>query len=124
MPRTAIDHPLFARLYPRMSRTLERHGMIGHRRTLLAGLSGQVIEVGAGNGLNFPHYPPDVTRVVAVEPERRLREIAVRAAARAPVPVEVVDGVAEELPATDESVDAPAISFGQPLPDRRPERFT
>ena len=35
-----------------------------------------MVEVGAGNGLNFAHYPPSVTEVVAVEPEPYLRERA------------------------------------------------
>jgi hypothetical protein len=39
-------------------------------------LSGRVIEVGAGNGLNFVHYPATVTEVIAVEPEPHLRSIA------------------------------------------------
>jgi ubiquinone/menaquinone biosynthesis C-methylase UbiE len=65
-----------------------------------------VIEVGAGNGLNFAHYPSSVTRLVAVEPEPILREAASKAAARAPVPIEVVDGVADRLPAEDGSFDA------------------
>jgi ubiquinone/menaquinone biosynthesis C-methylase UbiE len=54
----------------------------------------------------FAHYPPAVTAVIAVEPEPHLRASAVAAARRAPVPVEVVDGVAESLPAPDGSFDA------------------
>jgi ubiquinone/menaquinone biosynthesis C-methylase UbiE len=67
--------------------------------------------VGAGNGLNFPHYPPEVTGVLAVEPEPHLREIARGNAEHAPVPVEVVDGVAERLPADDASFDAAVASL-------------
>jgi ubiquinone/menaquinone biosynthesis C-methylase UbiE len=103
---TAVRHPLFARLYPRLARTMERRGMAGHRAALLAGLSGTVVEIGAGSGANFPHYPAAVTRVVAVEPEPRLRRTARAAAGHAPVPVEVVDGLAERLPAADASADA------------------
>jgi len=38
---------------------------------LLEGLSfsGTVVELGAGHGLNFPHYPTTVTQVVDIEPE-------------------------------------------------------
>jgi ubiquinone/menaquinone biosynthesis C-methylase UbiE len=82
-----------------------------HRRTLLAGLTGQVIEIGAGNGLNFAHYPDTVTRVLAVEPEPRLRELAIVEGTQAPVPVEIVDGVADRLPAADASVDAAVTSL-------------
>ena len=80
--------------------------MADQRRRLLTGLTGRVIEVGAGNGLTFAHYPPEVTSVLAVEPEPHLRAIAQRNAARAPVPVQVVDGVAEQLPADDATFDA------------------
>ena len=92
----------------RMSRTQDEDE---HRRRLLAGLSGRVVEVGAGNGLNFAHYPPEVGEVLAVEPETRLREAAIEAAQEAPVVVNVVDGVASELPAVDESCDAGVSSL-------------
>lgn len=102
-----IHNPRFARLYMRMARDAEDP----YRRELLAGLSGQVIEVGAGHGLNFAFYPPAVERVLAVEPESLLREAATEAAAKAAVPVEVVDGVAGRLPAASESLDAGVASL-------------
>jgi SAM-dependent methyltransferase len=95
--RKAVHHPIFARFYARMSVGMESE-VAGNRRRLLEGLSGRVVEVGAGNGLNFQHYPANVERVVAVEPEPYLRALAVEAAGRAPVPVEVVDGTADALP--------------------------
>jgi hypothetical protein len=70
--RKSVRHPIFASLYPRMASAMDRGGMAEHRATLLAGLTGEVIEIGAGNGANFPHYPPTVTHVLAVEPEPRL----------------------------------------------------
>lgn len=103
-------HPLFARFYARIS--LAAEPTVGpHRRTLLAGLTGRVIEVGAGNGLNFPYYPDGVTEVVAVEPESYLRSIADKHAARAGVPVKVVEGVADHLLADDGSCDAAVASL-------------
>ncbi|HEU4666928.1 MAG TPA: class I SAM-dependent methyltransferase [Arthrobacter sp.] len=107
----AVHHPVFARLYPAMGKAMERGGMDQRRRALLTGLSGEVVEVGAGDGLNFPHYPPAVTRVLAVEPEPHLRRLAREAASDAPVPVEVVDGLAERLPCTDGSADAVVVSL-------------
>ena len=76
MPEAAteerVNHPLFARLYIRMTSGRRNRGEDEHRERLLAGLSGRVIEVGAGNGLNFGLYPRTVERVLAVEPEERL----------------------------------------------------
>jgi ubiquinone/menaquinone biosynthesis C-methylase UbiE len=82
-----------------------------HRDELLAGLSGRVIELGAGTGSNFAHYPPTVEAVLAVEPEPYLRRHARAAAARAPVRIEVLDGVADQLPADDASFDGAVASL-------------
>lgn len=106
-----VHHPLFARIYMRTTASRKAHGEDEHRERLLAGLTGQVIEVGAGNGLNFPHYPEEVERVIAVEPEPLLRKAARTAAAKAPVKIEVVDGVAAGLPVADESFDAAIASL-------------
>jgi SAM-dependent methyltransferase len=98
-------HPIFARVFHRLSGLMERD--LGPRRDeLLAGLAGRVAELGAGNGMNFPHYPGGVAEVVAVEPEPYLRAKAQEAAARAPAPIAVRDGVAEALPVDDASCDA------------------
>lgn len=105
-----VKNPLFARYFDRCGARLEEHGGRELRAELLAGLSGRVVEVGAGTGLNFPHYPVSVREVVAVEPEPYLRGRAGRAAAAAPVPVRVVDGSAAELPAADAEFDAVVVS--------------
>ncbi|MEO3805241.1 class I SAM-dependent methyltransferase [Nonomuraea sp. B1E8] len=104
--KTGKRRPLFGRIYPTMAAGMDRGGMTERRRELLAGLSGEVVEVGAGHGVNFVYYPAEVTLVVAVEPEPRLRAQAQAAAAGTAVPVEVVPGVAEHLPAADHSADA------------------
>ncbi|MGC9664927.1 class I SAM-dependent methyltransferase [Planosporangium sp. 12N6] len=109
--RPRISHPIFARVFERLAVRLDAAGGAAHRHRLVAGLSGRVIEVGAGSGRNFAHYPPEVSAVLAVEPEPRLRAAARRAAAAAPVPVTVVDGVADDLPAADATFDAAVFSL-------------
>ena len=101
-----IRHPLFARFYVRTSASMEAAGIADHRARLLAGLTGSVLEVGAGNGLNFSHYPEAVTSVLAVEPEGYLRELAEQNARQAGLAISVVDGTAERLPAPDGTFDA------------------
>jgi ubiquinone/menaquinone biosynthesis C-methylase UbiE len=111
-PHDAVHHPLFARFYARLSVLNDERGGVGaHRDELLAGLSGRVIEIGAGNGLNFAHYPSAVSEVVALEPERRLRHLAAQAARSAEVPVDVVPGAAEALPVKSEAFDAAVVSL-------------
>jgi ubiquinone/menaquinone biosynthesis C-methylase UbiE len=106
---SARPHPVFARAYEWMSR--RDPDQVGHRRRLLAGLRGRVVEVGAGNGLNFAHYPAEVEEVVAVEPEPYLRERALERARAAAVRVTVLDGDADALPLPDAGADAAVCSL-------------
>ena len=110
MPTQPGSHPIFARFYARLSVSMEP--VVGqHRERLLAGITGSVLEVGAGNGLNFGHYPKSVTSVLAVEPEPHLRVLAEHAAQRAPVAITVTAGNASRLPADDASSDAVIASL-------------
>jgi SAM-dependent methyltransferase len=106
-----VHHPLFARFYERLARVSEGRGGAEHRRRLLAGAGGRVIELGAGSGANFAHYPTTVSQVVAVEPESYLRARAERAAKRAPVAVSVSDGHGGRLPVETGSFDVGVASL-------------
>lgn len=103
-----VKNRFFSRMWVRMKDPKEA---VEFRRRNLSGLSGRVIELGAGDGRNFKLYPPEVTEVLAVEPEPYLREHAEQAAREAPVPVTVVAGVADRLPAEDASFDAGVASL-------------
>jgi len=105
------SRPRFARMYMRSAASAEERGATDHRRRLLDGLRGTVVEIGAGHGLNFALYPPEVTEVVAVEPEPTLRRQAQSAADSASVPIRVLAGVADELLLEDESADAAVASL-------------
>lgn len=111
-PHTAgadLPRPLFARIYAAMIPRMDAGGLAVLRGELLADLTGSIVEVGCGNGMNFTHYPDSVSTVHAVEPEPHLRALAVAAAQSAPVDVTVTDGTADALPLDDGSVDAAVL---------------
>ncbi|HUO38840.1 MAG TPA: class I SAM-dependent methyltransferase, partial [Mycobacterium sp.] len=117
MPENGVDNPFFARLWAVMA-SRQPEAVRRLRVEMLTGLSGRVLEVGAGTGTNFVFYPKEVAEVVALEPERRLRGIARRSAATAPVPVTVTASTVEELDPT-QPFDAAVCSLvlcsvGQP----------
>lgn len=106
---TTVDNPFFARIWPTIA-AHETDQVRALRRENLAGLSGRVLEVGAGVGTNFAFYPDSVEHVVAVEPELRLATRARAAAAEAPVSVEITDSTVEHF-ATEEPFDAVVCSL-------------
>ena len=81
------------------------------RETVCAGLSGDVVEIGFGTGLNVPHYPSTVARVFAVEPSDTSFVLAAgrRAASRVPIERIGLDGHSLGLP--DESCDGALVTF-------------
>jgi SAM-dependent methyltransferase len=93
---TGVDNPFFARVWTAMS-AREPESLRRLRRENLAGLTGRVLEIGAGTGTNFAFYPGTVTEVVALEPEARLAARARDATAQAPVPVHVVADTVESF---------------------------
>src|SRR5579859_1414487 len=108
---TDIRNPFFAWFYDHVLQRGSNRKDEACRRELLDGLSGNVVEVGPGNGPNFAFYPSTVERVIAVEPEPYLRERAAKAATSAAVQIDVVAGDAEHLPVGDESVDAIVLAL-------------
>jgi SAM-dependent methyltransferase len=95
-PASSVDNAFFARVWPIVA-AHEAEAIRALRRENLAGLSGRVLEIGAGVGTNFAFYPASVEHVVAVEPEPRLAARARTAATEAPVPVVVSGETAEDF---------------------------
>lgn len=68
---------------------------------------GLVLEVGAGNGLNFAFYDPaKVERVEAIEPDTLMLRYARQRLQAAPVPIKLIQAAAEDLPFADETFDS------------------
>ena len=68
-------------------------------------LSGDVLEVGFGSGLNVPYYPQSVNKVLAVDPATVGRKLAAKRVEQSAVPVEYIGLDGESLPLDDASVD-------------------
>jgi ubiquinone/menaquinone biosynthesis C-methylase UbiE len=96
---------LLAAVYDRGSRRAEDAGLRRRRADLLRELHGDVLEVGAGTGLNLEHYGPEV-RLVLAEPDPHMRRRLVQRLAASGRDAEVVEAAAEDLPFEDGSFDA------------------
>lgn len=84
---------------------LRGRAMTKLRRRTVAGLSGDVLEIGFGSGRNLPLLPDTVTRLLVVEPSAVAREMAQGRIAERAFPVEFVGLTGESLPLDDASVD-------------------
>jgi ubiquinone/menaquinone biosynthesis C-methylase UbiE len=103
------EHPVFACFYEAMSRPAEwlgaKSGMNRMRSRLVAKLGGRILEVGAGNGMNFVHYAKGA-EVVGIEPDWEMLRRAIGRAHRARARVSLVAADGEELPFASGSFDA------------------
>jgi SAM-dependent methyltransferase len=70
----------------------------GLRSELLATARANVLEIGFGTGLNAPHYPGEVGRVVALDSNPGVERLARKRIGAASVPIEFHLGTGERLP--------------------------
>ena len=76
------------------------------RSEVCAPLSGEVLEIGFGTGLNLPHLPSTVTRLRAVDPMQKGQELAAERLAATSIPVDFIGLDGQSIPLDDDSVDA------------------
>jgi SAM-dependent methyltransferase len=90
---------------------LSRPRILTLRERVSAGLSGRVLEIGVGSGLNLPYYPAGVSELVALEPSLTARKLAQPrvGAARFPITWLELNGPTLQLPAA--SVDCVLSTF-------------
>jgi len=111
--RTRINHPIFSALYEALFRGVAESYFMGSLRQKTASkAAGVVLEVGAGNGLNFPYYDPArVERVEATEPDAAMLRYANNHLRRARVPIHLTQASAESLPFADATFDSVVVTL-------------
>ncbi len=111
---------LYAAAYDLFNGPAERAGLSEQRHDLLAQAAGATIEIGAGTGLNLPHYPPAVTRLALIEPDPHMRRRLRSRASRLGRDAEILDATADQLPFPDASFDTAVVTFTLcSVPDER-----
>jgi len=97
---------LMAHLYDRVMQRSEAKCLAKWRKDLLASVSGDLLEVGAGTGVNLPLYPTTIRRLVMAEPDPHMRaRLAERITLSGSIPAQISDGSLESLPFSDGEFD-------------------
>lgn len=105
VPSFSLWARVSALIYDPFLRVGEAAGMRTARKALVDRATGRVLEIGAGTGLNVPHYPPAARELILVEPEPAMRRRLERRIRRSNRQTIIVDASAEQLPLADWSVD-------------------
>lgn len=109
-----LNERLFAFYYPRLVSRAENAGLRDIRRKLLSQARGRTLELGAGSGLNLPHYTERVSELIVTEPSRhmlaQLRE-TLQDDPPAAGSWKLVQAGAEELPFPDRTFDTAVVTF-------------
>ena len=113
--------PLLAKIYDVVLAPTEWMGVRDQRRRLMEGLTGRVVEIGAGTGLNVPLYPASAAEVHAVEPDTHMIEKLRSKSRNSPTRLFLYRADAHHLPFNDVVFDSAIVTFALcTIPD--PER--
>lgn len=100
------------RVVPHLVDSALRGKEIGEwRDRCCTGLSGRILEIGFGSGLNVRFYPPEVSSVDAVEPSDRGWSMSARRRASSTVPIRRVGLDGQHLAADDATYDMVLCTF-------------
>ena len=90
---------------------MQQRQLAQYRRRLVPQARGRVLEIGVGSGRNLPLYGEDAEIVVAIDPSPPLLRRALRQAAGAPVPIELHEASAAQIPFADASFDTVVMTW-------------
>lgn len=97
---------IFAFSYDKLMGPLEKKWIARVRKKIISGIEGNVLEIGAGTGANFPYYSREnIESVVSLEPNPHMLDQAILRAKETGLPVEFHQGMAEALPFNDGEFD-------------------
>ncbi|PSB10162.1 SAM-dependent methyltransferase [Pleurocapsa sp. CCALA 161] len=77
-----------------------------YRQELLKDVSGEILEIGFGTGLNLPHYPEQVTKITTVEPNLGMQKLARSRIKQSQITVDYKILNGEDLPMRDATFDS------------------
>lgn len=109
-----LNERLFALWYPPLLEIAERAGQREVRSRLIGQAAGRTLEVGAGSGVNLPHYTSAVTELVVSEPSPHMRRRLSELLPSDPPGVgawRLADCGGEDLPFDDASFDTVAATY-------------
>ena len=101
----SLRSTFFAMTYDRQMAKTEKAGLRAFRERLLAGLSGDVLEIGGGTGANLPWYGPAVTSLTLTEPQAPMLRRLERTVGEHYPSATVLRAPAEDLPFDDHTFD-------------------
>ncbi|NJM46259.1 MAG: class I SAM-dependent methyltransferase [Alkalinema sp. RU_4_3] len=100
-------NPYSQLLFPRlMDAAMSGEALGSHRRSLLADVTGETLEIGFGTGLNLPHYPKTLTHLIAIDSNSGMKTLAEKRIAASGIAVDRRTLSGESLPMDDDSFDS------------------